>query len=268
MPPFFSVEDWKEREIKGRWLLKALNRGGGNGIVEMPENMENASDLFLKLYNFSPCIIQEYIEGISSSVTFLANGQEAVVLGTSRQLIGEGRGDKLFVYEGNIVPLDFKGILDIEYFSIKINQIAKHLTLCFGLKGINTVDFILNSEGIWILEVNPRWSGSVELIEKYLGKNLFEYHLIACRGDKLPQFPKMIFPTGTDSFYQTADNKDLQQFIGKTLVYAENAMAIGDIKEKEFRYLYDQGVRDIPRAETIIEKGQPICTVLAEGTGD
>lgn len=267
MPPFYSIGEWEKSARTGRWLLKALNRGSCHGIIELPEVTSSIPGFSSGLNQFSPRIIQRYVEGVSASATFLANGLDAVVLGTSRQLIGReqgNKGGKLFSYEGNIVPLDVRGTVDYNYFSIKIKDIAKSLTLCFGLKGINTVDFILNSEGIWILEVNPRWSASVELIEKYLGVSLFNHHLRGCIGKELPQLKKTNL-AGTD---RAKGNKEQKRFIGKKIVFAERTLLIGDFKEKGFRYLYEQGVRDIPRSNTEIGKGQPLCTVLAEGVSD
>jgi predicted ATP-grasp superfamily ATP-dependent carboligase len=112
----------------------------------------------------------------------------------SRQLINRGGG--LFYYKGNIVPLEIGESMDYEHLISKINDLAGCLTLCFGLKGVNTVDFILNSEGVWVLEVNPRWSASVELIERYLGKSLFDEHLRACAGGGIAS----IFRGGSGGF--------------------------------------------------------------------
>ncbi|MFA6807685.1 MAG: ATP-grasp domain-containing protein [Eubacteriales bacterium] len=270
MPRFCSVEEWGKRAISGKWLLKSLKRGGGHGIIELPEKKNDVEELFLGLNDFNQYIIQEYIEGILGSVTFLANGQESVVLGTSRQLVGKGGGVRSFLYQGNIVPLDIKGILGLNYFEKKITEMVKHLTSTFGLKGINTVDFILNSEGIWVLEVNPRWSASVELIEKYLGKRFFKYHLKGCMEEKLPDvFPvKFSLDTESEDCYPKLENNSVWKFLGKTIVYSENTFLVKGKKEEEFHYLYGQGVRDIPQVGTIIEKGQPICTVIAKGSGD
>lgn len=261
MPPFYSPEQWNRGAKTGRWLLKVLNRGSCHGITELPADDNSVQKALAETDDLSPLIIQEYIEGISASATFLANGKEAAVLGTSRQLIGRNRRNRSFSYEGNIVPLDPRAALDLQDFRNKINEIAKRLTSCFALKGINTVDFILNAEGIWILEVNPRWSGSVELIERARGKSLFGDHLTGCKGRELPRFQKVIA--------ESADGgEELRNFIGKKLVFADKNLSIGELREQDYRSLYEQGVRDIPRAKTEIAKGQPLCTVLVEGISD
>jgi predicted ATP-grasp superfamily ATP-dependent carboligase len=58
------------------------------------------------------------------------------------------------------------------------------------------------------------------------------------------------------------------RYVGKRLVLAEKTMVTGLMEEKGFQYLYERGIRDIPRSATTIEEGQPICTVLAGGSTD
>lgn len=257
MPRFCSVGEWKYHpEDRKRWLLKPLNRGGGHGIAELSRKKEDVYNLLSSLYQPVQFIVQEYIAGIPGSVTFLADGRKAVTLGTSRQLIRE---DILrpFIYEGNIVPLDIHKFMNPLDFEKQITIICEQLTKDFRVIGINTVDFIINEEGIWILELNPRWSASVELIEKSLEKRLFAYHLAACEGVAFTQIIQQ---------YKTLTNK--LYFWGKRIVYAPAPSVIENRTMRQLQSLYDQGIRDIPSTGTIIAKGQPLCTVLAEGVTD
>lgn len=257
MPRFCSMGEWKYHpEDRKRWLLKPLNRGGGHGIIELSKKKKDVLDLFFSLSQPAHFIVQEYIDGIPGSVTFLANGRKAVVLGTSRQLISEDIF-RPFLYEGNIVPLDIQKVMHPLDLEKQIKTICEHLTKDFNVIGINTIDFIVNGKGIWILELNPRWSASVELIEKSLGKRLFPCHLAGCEGVALN---KIIQP------YKTLNEK--QYFSGKRIVYAPVPSIIENRTMAQLQRLYEEGVRDIPSMGTIIPKGQPLCTVLAEGVTD
>jgi len=264
MPCFCSWEQW--REDGKRWLWKPLNRGGGHGIMELSAAKEGVSALIGGLPNSSQYIVQEYKEGLAGSATFLTDGEEAVVLGTSLQLSAKGGAARPFFYAGNIVPLDLQGAMAPQAFAKEITRIVAHLVEEFGLKGLNTLDFIVNQEGIWVLELNPRWSASVELIERSLGQRLFAWHLATCEGEKvakiieqLRSLPSAVW-TGVPHFPAVK-----AYFWGKRIVYAHVSNVTVQREEKELRFLYEQGVRDIPRAGTRIEKGQPLCTVLAEG---
>lgn len=268
MPGFFSLEHWQRlSEDENKWLLKPLHRGGGHGIVELAGKKTAVGERISAVPNPDRYIIEKYVEGIPCSLTFLANGQEAILLGTSRQLIGRGRAKHPFRYEGNITPLDLRGIFDQETFLAEAVKIIQHLTRDFGLSGLNTLDFIMNGQGIWVLELNPRWSASVELIEGCLGKRLFSAHLAAWAGVGMEKISQELFapsPKGKENRSGICPDKK-GKFFGKTIVYAGDSLVMEEGDEKKFRFLYAKGVRDIPQAGTSIKKGQPICTVLAQG---
>ena len=80
----------------GQWLLKPRDSGGGIGITWAREGNQLPAGYLL----------QEFQDGIPASVSFLADGRDAVILGMSEQLIGWGEfGARGFAYCGNIVPL-------------------------------------------------------------------------------------------------------------------------------------------------------------------
>ncbi len=156
MPEFFSVKQWKQNSSGKRWLLKPVHRGGGHGIVELSGKEEAVSALFSSLKNADRYIIEEYIEGIPASATFLANGREAVLLGTSRQLVGNESQEKPFLYMGNIVPFDMPpGYFERQILIKELLGAISHLTAAFRLKGVNTLDFMVNPRGFMLLNSIP-----------------------------------------------------------------------------------------------------------------
>ena len=252
MPEFHRVKDW-DPDTQGKiMLLKPLDGGGGRGVRVLPQEKNTVQRLISGLQEPSRYIIQEYISGFPASATFLADGRRTEVLGTSRQLTVR-QGANNFIYAGNIVPFDtslISGTLDV--FEERLWRICSHLSTVFRLRGINTLDFVINSKGIWVLELNPRWSASVELIERWRGERLFAKHLAACGARKR-------------SLPLEGDESRLNQnqppgFWGKRIVYAKSSFQVGC--GLDLAYLYEQGVRDIPLAGTEIERGEPICTVL------
>lgn len=213
----------------GRWLDKPLRGGGGSGIRWWDGKKGPGERRML----------QEFIEGRSASFSFAANGHGCVAIGWSEQLVGDGDfGSGGFVYTGNIVPLDAPLSLWEE-----AQAIAGALTAEFGLRGLNGFDFILRDGRPYVLEVNPRHSASMELMD---GVNTFEAHVEACRGHALPQVDCRAGPA--------------HGFRGKAILYAPRNVEVGDT-----RGWMQRGIRDVPHPGETIQKDHPICTLLADG---
>ena len=69
---------------------------------------------------------------------------------------------------------------------------AQALTRAFGLRGINGIDFISRNGEAVVIEVNPRWTAAVELVERALGVSLFadscrRQRGRACRTCRIPR---------------------------------------------------------------------------------
>ncbi len=255
LPPFYTPAAWRRQSGKGvRWLVKPVNSGGGRGIRWLADNSRLAEAQVTALSNKkNPYIIQQFIPGIPASVTFIADGEQAVIMGTSRQLLPQaGRYPVRFDYAGSIVPLDLPAG-QVAALTGPLDQVVNRLTRTGRLKGINTLDFIVNQQGIWLLEVNPRWSASAELIERWRGERLFARHLAAVAADS-----KWAAGISLSSACQSAG------YWGKKIIYARKTITV-QATDAALRHYYRQGLRDIPLPGTCITGGQPLCTVLAWG---
>jgi len=122
---------------------------------------------------------------------------------------------------------------------------ASLLAASLGLIGLNGVDFIARQGVPYPIEVNPRYSASMELIERAHQLSIFGMHALACRRDlrSIPALP------------------DSPVAHGKAIVFARQYSLIGD----SHRWLRHKWVADVPRPGEYIRKGRPICTVFAEG---
>ena len=109
-----------------------------------------------EVYEF---IAQEFVEGIPCSASLIGTGDDACVIALNEQLIGIPGLTKLpFAYCGNVTPFvtDWKREM-IEY--------SRQIALEFGLIGSNGVDLIQTEKGAVVIEVNPRFQGSLDTIE-------------------------------------------------------------------------------------------------------
>jgi predicted ATP-grasp superfamily ATP-dependent carboligase len=225
-----------------RWLNKPIRSGGGHRVsFARPGGSPKRG-----------FILQEFIPGLSCSASFVANGQQAAVLGLSEQLVGLPEfGSQGFHYCGNIAPLAAveDGQHDLAILD-QVQQIASLLTGAFGLVGVNGFDFILNEGRVFLTEVNPRYSASMELIEQAYSLPVFDLHVQAVTQKSLPK----INPTRSGRTYPP-------RFYGKAILFAEKEVLIPDTH----RWL-QAGMRDIPHPGERIPSGKPVCTLLADGS--
>lgn len=216
------------------WLCKPLRGAGGQGI----ENYRQGRAFPRGLY-----YLQEFIEGESRAAVYLGNGREACLLGVSRQLVGEAfLNAPAFAYCGSIGPLTLS-----EPEREQWQRIGSTLAAGFDLQGLFCVDAILRNGTVYPVEVNPRYSASVEVLEMAAGLPVIAMHRDACTGT-LPALPGVTPSTCLAKAYL---------FAGETLR-----------RPDDLREIYDQGQQiprtaDIPAPGSVIEKGQPLMTVFA-----
>jgi len=226
----------KEAAHPGRgWLLKDLRRSGGMGV----QVWDGARPIGWgqKRRSGARQVLQRVVPGTLASAVFLADGEHARVVGMSLQLAGLARlGARRFAWCGNLAPLVRPELQS------RIESAAQALTRAFGLVGINGMDFIVRCGTPYLLEVNPRPCGSVELFERLYGWNAFDLHLCACRRD-------MPAPG-------SAGNPGLCW--GKGILYARRDLTTPDTHGWPGR-----GVCDVPHPGEAIPCGSPVCSVLA-----
>jgi len=193
--------------------------------------------------------LQQYIPGDCLSAVYVAAGGRAVLLGATKQLVGRDfQLERLFLYVGSMGPV----ALDDETLA-QICRLGNVLAERFGLAGLFNVDLIQNSDGFWALEVNPRYSASVEVLERASGFHSIERHLAACEAGQLPE-PGFVAS---------------EQCVGKAVVYAMHDGAVpGRFDAVMSEWNTDAAwpvLADLPCLGERIKRGQPVVTVFASG---
>jgi predicted ATP-grasp superfamily ATP-dependent carboligase len=209
----------------GRWLRKPLRGGGGIRVREWRGGALPAGTF-----------LQERIDGLACSAAAVGDGNDAVVLGLTEQLVGQRafgvRGRR---WCGNLVPPRAPAgeLLD------QARAICSRLAGAFSLRGLFGVDFIWDGERAWTVEVNPRPPASLEAIEAAYGVGAFAAHLRGCAGE-LPRIEAACSGAA-----------------GKAVLFATEAVTVGDSARWP--------VRDVPHPGERIAARRPVCTVMATG---
>jgi predicted ATP-grasp superfamily ATP-dependent carboligase len=226
---------------RGQWLVKPIASGGGHrvqrwrGGAPLPRG----------------CCLQQFLDGIPGSVVFVAARRRAVPLGMSRQLVGDGRfGAAGFRYCGSVLaPIGDRQFLRGARMLQSACAVAVFVAREFDLVGLNAIDFIARDGVAHPIEVNPRWSASMELVERAFGVGAFAAHARACADGVLPRFDL------------SAAFRHLSRAVGKAIVFAREDLVAGDTSS----WLSRDDVRDVPNRGDRIRAGHPICTVFAAG---
>ena len=231
-PATFGGADAPRRtERSRRWLRKPVRGGGGRGVREWRGGALDGD-----------VVVQEHISGLACSAAAVADGRSAALLGVSEQLIGQRwLGARGYAWCGNVVP---PGLGEVQRRALAeaAQAICAHLALAFGLRGLFGVDLVWDGERAWVVEVNPRPTGSLECVEAAHDVGVFAAHLEACSG-RLPPLTAASEP---------------RRAAGKAILFATQEVRVG-----ETHGWPERGIRDVPHPHERIASGHPICTLVS-----
>ncbi len=207
------------REDPRVWLVKPISSCGGRSIRDAtPEDRALSPSSYL----------QQHIEGVSTGAVFDPDGGRGVtrLAGVTRQLVGEtALGTAPFTYSGSVGPIELPART-----RALIDEIGATIATAAGLTGLFGIDFVVDAGGTpWPVEVNPRYTASIEVLER------------------------------------AADRRGHEGVLGKAIVYATRPLqipactlpeAVRDIVERE-------DLADIPPPESPVGEREPIVTVFA-----
>ena len=229
----------EEPQSAGRWLLKPRKSAGGFGIQVYTGQPFNPFTHFL----------QEWIDGLPCSAIFLGYEVSANLLGVTGQLVGTPWLNAAgFHYAGNVGPLPLDPTAKARW-----HHLGAVLTRAFCLRGLFGIDAILRDGVPWPIEINPRYTASVELLERGYARPLLPSHR-----DVFEKLPPPTFDAPADS-----------PICGKAILFARERFSF----PKDGPWLADlayaggaeAAYADIPHAGEIIEQGRPVLTLFGAG---
>lgn len=207
------------------WLLKSARSEGGKGVR-----------FCARAEPYSSGYYQRRLPGKAMSALFLANGEDARIIGfntlrTVDHLVGQP-----FLFAGAVNRAD----LTPEQRR-QVRTYVERLARAAPLRGLSSLDFMLDGESCRVLEVNPRPSATMALYDDDFPHGLLAAHIRACRGE----MPDAIAAGGVVRAFKVF-------------------FAPFDLKVSE-RTRWPDWCTDTPVTGTRIGVGQPVCTVCAEG---
>jgi predicted ATP-grasp superfamily ATP-dependent carboligase len=220
-------------------ILKPTSHFGGMGIQYI-QDQESLQTFYFSRNTKNEVLIQEVIQGIPASVSTLSTTSRVVAISVNEQLSGLHQLGitEPYGYCGNIVPLDVS-LKVIETAKNYAETIASH----FRLIGSNGMDFIVTESGeCVVIEVNPRIQGTIECLEQVYDTNIVTAHIQACTQNKLARTAWIP-----------------RRYCTRLILYARQTITVPSLQQF-------QDIRDIPFEGTVIEKGEPLCSLHAIGS--
>lgn len=224
-----------EQPDSGRWLNKSLRSAGGCGITEYTVSLSKATEHYF----------QRYVEGTPHSAIFIGAGATAALAGVTEQLVGhEWLAGGEFQYAGSVGPIALP-----DSSTEQLARLGQYLAKQFHLRGLFGVDFILSSEEVWPVEVNPRYTASVEVVERATHLHLLQLHIEACRWGRVPPNVSLVSEHAS----------------GKAIIYSPADLTATERLITEIRQSASQhasAIADLPTPEVVIKTGDPVFTAL------
>jgi predicted ATP-grasp superfamily ATP-dependent carboligase len=224
----------------GRWVVKPLAGAGGSGVrlwagAARPRPRR-------------PVYWQEFVAGEACAAVSVGDGETAALLGVTRQLVGEGwLNARRFAYCGSVGPQPLDSPARRPF-----DVLGAALAHGFGLRGLFGVDCVLRDGVPFPVEVNPRYTASVEVHEYATGLSALALH-------------RRVFEAGAAAPPAPGEAAGV---VGKAILFARAALRFPE-RGPWSAWVAPSGgpvvlpaFADIPPAGTVIEAGRAILTLF------
>jgi predicted ATP-grasp superfamily ATP-dependent carboligase len=232
----------------GRWLRKADRSSGGSGVrVALPGEPIG--------YGFSA---QEWVEGPAMSAQFVGTPDRTVLLGVTDQLVGESwlhAGS--FAYCGNVGPVSLPDDL-----RAGLSALGEAVGRWGGLRGLWGVDFILHDGRPYLVDLNPRYTAALEILEHACGSALMASHVAASELSLAESRDEDVLPSRSSSGGRETVTGKAIYFAPHAIVFPPGGPWDADLTG-EFDPWRRPGFADIPSPGEEIEAGSPVLTFFA-----
>ncbi len=219
------------------WLMKGPSSGGLGVRKATAHDCRN------------PCppgvVRQRFIPGTVYSAQYCSSATNCQLMGITQQFVGESwLNAPPLQYCGNLVqPNHSPG------FVANLQALGTALSRRCHLLGLWGMDFILTEQReVFALEVNPRYTAAMEILEAVIGVPFLQAHRLTCTNAtlRMPPYP------------------DAQHYAMKAIYYTPETLQLPE--HTPWAELMQDGcnLADLPQPESVVPAGAPLLTILAK----
>ena len=236
----------RPRDHLESWLAKPL-RGAGGDRIRRASEVDASTPAPLGRY------YQRFVPGASYSAVYVGSVAGARRFGVTRQLVGvPWLHGSPFGWCGNIGPTELEtGDVNL------LDRLGHYLVERFGLRGLFGIDFLISDEdrprSLHVVEVNPRYPASVEILELATRQSALRLHAAAFED--------------TTNLARISHQTPCADVIGKAVLFAPRTLVVTEnLLSEAARAPFElPAAADLPVPGTEIAPGRPVLTVFARG---
>ncbi|MEO0529239.1 MAG: ATP-grasp domain-containing protein [Planctomycetota bacterium] len=224
---FPETRRWKDaRPAEGQWLCKTYRHSGGIGVrsLGLDGPPEGLGDGYL----------QRFVPGKPLAAMYVVSEARSVLLGVTEQLLS-GQPDD-WGYVGSIGPKQHEQPM--------LDRLGDCLRDALSLRGLVGVDLVAADDEATVIELNPRFTASTEVLERACGRSAV---------DSLSN----AFVDRPIANWQPVGNR----YCAKWVLFARRDVRVTpEFARGDFA--------DRPQVGEVIAQGRPVCTLLVEGNSE
>jgi uncharacterized protein len=145
------------------WLSKRIGGAGGGHVRRSELGWPQRERRYF----------QRFQAGRLMSALFLADGKDALIVGCSEQWCHP---------LSRLAPFAYGGAVSLDEVPAGLPRMAGELARVLELRGLNGLDFIVDEGRVFVIELNPRPTATLDLHDGRVEGRLARAHMAACRG--------------------------------------------------------------------------------------
>lgn len=150
--------------------------GQAMAIIKNQNQFEKYIDTATRVSPSEPVLIDRYIEGKETEIDAVCNGEEFVIVGIMEHIerAGVHSGDSMACYP-------HRTLTDKQVN--KIIEYSKRIALKLKIKGLINIQYVIDGDNVFVIEVNPRASRTVPILSKVTGIDMIYEGTISMLND-------------------------------------------------------------------------------------
>ncbi len=137
--------------------------GGQNMIIaQNPEDIKEYMKIILTHTDKNPILIDKYLMGLEIEVDAICDGKDILIPGIMEHIerTGVHSGDSIAIYPAKRIS---------DKMREEVLDCTKKLAVALETRGLVNIQYLINDEQLYVIEVNPRSSRTIPYISKVTG---------------------------------------------------------------------------------------------------